>query len=126
MECISIEKDSLKNDFDAHVCHVSIASSSIDNHFARSTSSSIENYIHILKKNVDCLHSTLSQCDIDHKRLEYMFHKKHASHMHVHQSWHIHASHVYTHNSLYARVTLVHIVVARDTSQNFVMIRLII
>ena len=61
LECISLEKVSLKNAFDSHVCHTSIASSSCDKHITYSTTS-IENDVCDLKKNVDYLGSTLSQC----------------------------------------------------------------
>ena len=56
------ENKSLKNDLDSHVYHASIASpSSIP--IACSTSSSIiKNDICALKKSVNCLGSTLSQC----------------------------------------------------------------
>ena len=58
----------------------------------------------MLKKNVDCLGSSLSQCIMDHKRLEFMFRKKHTPHMHEHHSRHTHAHHAHTHDSLYARM----------------------
>ena len=62
LELISHENKSLKNDLDSHVCHASIASPCI----ACSTSSSmIENDICLLKKSVDYLGSTLSQCGMD-------------------------------------------------------------
>ena len=77
-----------KNDFVFHVCHDSIASSScvknVVSHACSTSSSNIDNDIHILKKSVDCLDSTLSQCATNHKRLKYMFRKKHAPHMHAH------------------------------------------
>ena len=89
---VSKENSSLKNDFDAHVCHVPIASSSIDKHVGCSAMfSSVNNDICMLKKSVDCLGSTLSQCVVNHTRLESMFHKKHAPHMHAHKPRHTHA-----------------------------------
>ena len=39
-----------------------------------------------------------------HTRLESMFWKNYAPHIHSHKSWHIHAHHVHTHDTLYARV----------------------
>ena len=61
------------------------------------SSSIIDNDICVLKKNIDCLGSNLSQCVIDHKRLESMFQKKQTLHMHTHPLRHIHAHHVHTH-----------------------------
>ena len=105
LECISKEKVSLKNDFDAHVCYVSITSSFIDKYISCSTSSSnIDNEICTLKKSVDCLGSTLNQCVMNHTRLESMFRKKHAPHMHAHLSRHTHAHHAHTYDPLYAKV----------------------
>ena len=56
----------------------------------------IKNDICVLKKSVDCLGSTLSQYAMDHKRLESMFRKKHAPHIHAHHSRHTHAHHAHT------------------------------
>ena len=67
-------------------------------------SSSIKNDINILKKNVDCLGSTLSQCAINHTRLESLFRKKQISSLHAHIPRHTHAPHVYIHNTMYAHV----------------------
>jgi len=41
---------------------------------------------------------------MNHKRLESIFCKKHAPHMHAHKSRHTHASHVHTHDTMYASV----------------------
>ena len=42
---------------------------------------------------------------MDHKKLESMFHKKHAPHIHAHHSWHTpHVHHDHTHAHMYARV----------------------
>ena len=71
---------------------------------ASSSSLSIKNNICILKKNVDCLGSTLSQCAMNHKRLESMFRKKHTPHMHAHPPWHTHAHHTHTRDSMYTSV----------------------
>jgi len=61
LNLISKKNISLKNDFDSHVCHATINSSSINKHVACSTSSSkIKNDVCDLKKCVDCLGSTLS------------------------------------------------------------------
>ena len=95
----------MKNNFDTHVCHVPIASSSINKHVACSTlSSSIKDDICVLKKSKDYLGSTLSQCASNYKRLESTFHKKHAPNLHAHPSWHTHAHHTYTYDFMYARV----------------------
>ena len=60
--CLNKNK-SLKNNLDTHVCHVS----SINKFVACSTSSSsINNDICMLKKSVDCLGFTLSQCVMNH------------------------------------------------------------
>ena len=40
----------------------------------------------------------------DHTRLESMFRKKHAPHMHAHHTRHTHAHHAHTHDSMYAHV----------------------
>ena len=57
LDLVSKENIFLKNNLDTHVCHASSSSVSI----ACSTSSSIiENDICMLKKNIDCLGSTLS------------------------------------------------------------------
>ena len=74
LDLISNENKSLKNDLSSHVCHISCAPSTSDKHVACSTSSSIlENDICALKKSVDCLSFTLSQCVMDHTWLESMF-----------------------------------------------------
>ena len=41
---------------------------------------------------------------MNHTRLESMFRKKHAPHMHAHHTWHTHAHHAHTHDSMYAHV----------------------
>ena len=64
----------------------------------------IENNLNTLKKSVDYLGSTLSQCVLNHTRLESMFRKKQVPPMHAHKSRHTHAPHVHTHNTLYAHV----------------------
>ena len=70
LDLVSKKNISLKNDLDTHVCHASSSSIPI----ACSTlSSSIKNDICVLKKSVDCLGSTLSQCAMNHTRLESMF-----------------------------------------------------
>ena len=76
----------MKNNFDTHVCHVPIASSSsIDKHVGCSTlSSSIKSDICMLKKSVGCLGFILNLFAIDHKKLESMFLKKQVSHIHAH------------------------------------------
>ena len=66
--------------------------------------SMIENDISILKKSVDCLGSTLSQCAMKHTRLESMFRKKQVPNMHAHKPRHTYAPHAHTHNTMYAHV----------------------
>ena len=92
----------MKNDLDTHVCHASVASSSSSP--IACTSSIIENDISMLKKNVDCLGSTLSHCALNHSRLEPMFRKKQVPSLHAHHTRHTHASHVHVHNTMYAHV----------------------
>ena len=58
----------------------------------------------MLKKNVDCLGSTLSHCALNHTRLESMFRKKHVPPMHAYKPEHTHASHFHAHNTMYAHV----------------------
>ena len=41
---------------------------------------------------------------MNHIRLESMFHKKHAPHIHAHKSPHTHVHHAYTYDSLYVNV----------------------
>ena len=55
----------------------------------------------MLKKSVDCLGSILSQCAMDHKKLESMFRKKQVSHIHAHKPRHTHA---HTHDTMYSHV----------------------
>ena len=83
LESVSKEDKSLRNKFDSHVCHATIDSSSFNKHVLCSTSSNIENDICMLKKSVDCLGSVLSQCAMNHTRLESMFHKKYAPPIHA-------------------------------------------
>ena len=71
--CLNKNK-SLKNDIDSHVCHASVASPSIP--IAGTSSSRINDDFCLLKKRVDCLGSTLSQCAKGHTRLESLFRKK--------------------------------------------------
>ena len=57
----------------------------------------------MLKKSVECLDSTLSQCVLSHTRLESLFRKKQVPSMHAHHPRHTHASHGH-HYTLYAHV----------------------
>ena len=93
---------SLKNDLSTHVCHASVASPSSP--IACTSSSKIDNDICLLKKSVDCLGSTLSQCVLNHSRLESMFRKKQVPSLHAHKPRHTHASHVNVHNTMYAHM----------------------
>ena len=56
----------------------------------------------MLKKSVDCLSFALSQCAINHTRLESMFQMNPP--MHAHHSRHTHAHHAHTHDYMYANV----------------------
>ena len=76
LDLVSKKNISLKNDIDSHVCHANVASSSSMPTAYSTSSTIIENDIYALKKSVDCLGSTLSQCAINHTRLESMFHMK--------------------------------------------------
>jgi len=104
LDLIFNENKSLKNDLSSHVCHASVASSSSLPIACSTLSSSIKNDINILKKNIDCLGSTLSQCAMNHARLEFMFRKKQIPPIHAHKPRHTHAPHVHTHNTMYAHV----------------------
>ena len=103
LESVLKKNISLQNNIDSHVCHASVAPSSSSSIACSTYSSSIENDINVLKKNVDCLGSTLSHCVMSHTRLESLFRKKHVPSMHAHSSRHTHAPHVHTHH-LYAHV----------------------
>ena len=108
LDLILNENKSMKNDLDTHFCHASVALPSSVPIACSISSSIIENDIIMLKKSVDCLGSTLSQCAKDHKKLESMFHKKHAPHVHAHHTWHTYTSHVHTHDTGMLMCTLVH------------------
>ena len=82
----------------------SIVISLSDKNACSTSSFIIKNEICILKKSVDCLGSTLSQCVMIRTRLGSIFHKKHAPHIHAHKSRHTHASHVHTHDTIHAHV----------------------
>jgi len=101
---ISNENKTLKNDLESLVCHANIASPPSVSIACSTLSSSIKNDICMLKKCVDCLGSILSQCAMNHTRLESMFRKKHAPPVHAHKPQHTHASHIHTHNTMYAHV----------------------
>ena len=59
----------------------------------------------MLKKKVDCLGSTMSQCAMNHSRLESLVRKKQVpTFMHAHPSRHTHAPHGHTHHHMYAHV----------------------
>ena len=105
----------LKNNIDAHVCHAPSSS-----HVA-CTSSLIENDICMLKKSVDYLGSTLSQCVVGHTRLESLFRKKQVPSIHAHPPRHTHAPHEPI-TPCMLMCTLVHIVDVRATLLNFALI----
>ena len=91
----------MKIDIDSHVCHASVASP-ISHIICSTLSSSIKNDINVLKKSVDCLGSTLSQCALNHN-YESLVRKKQAPSLHAHPPRHTHAPHVHTHH-MYAHV----------------------
>ena len=88
LECIYLWKVFFKNDLESHICHATIASSSCASIACSTSSFNVENDLCMLKKSVDCLGSTLSQCAMDHIKLESMFHKKHVPHIHAHHPRH--------------------------------------
>jgi len=57
-----------------------------------------------VEESVDCLGFTLSQCAMNHIRLESMSRKKHAPYRHAHHIRHTHAHHAHIHDSWYAHV----------------------
>jgi len=92
----------LHNKINAHVCHASVASSSrLPN--ACISSSKINDDICLIKKRLDCLGSTMSQCALNHTRLETLFRKKQVPHIHAHPPRHTHAPHGH-HQHMYAHV----------------------
>ena len=111
----------LKNDMSTHVCHARIVSPSSP--IAYSTSSLIKNDISMLKKNMDCLGSTLSHCVSSHTRLESLFRK---NKFHLLCLYTLHGIHMLlTHTPIplcMLMCTLVHIVDVRATLLNFVLI----
>ena len=58
------KNNSLKNDISSHVCHARVVSPRTP--IACTSSSRINDDICLLKKSVDCLGSTLSQCVVGH------------------------------------------------------------
>ena len=113
----------LKNKIDEHVCHARVVSPR--SLLACSTSSMIKNDINMLKKKMDCLGSTMSQCAKNHTRLETLVRKKQVpTFMHAHPPRHTHAPHGH-HQHMYAHVytcTHVHIVAEKAILLNFAMI----
>ena len=70
---------------------------------ACTSSSRINDDICMLKKRVDCLGSTMSQCAMNHSRLESLVRKKQVpTFMHAHPSRHTHTPH--GHHHTYAHV----------------------
>ena len=122
LDLVSKENTSLKNNLDSHICYATIASSYSVSIAYSTSSSNDENDIIMLKKSVDCLGSTLSQCAMDHKKLESIFRKKHAPQF-MHTIHGIHMLIMITHMTrCMFMCTLVHIVDVRATLQKFVMI----
>ena len=122
LDLVSKENISLKNDFFSHSCHDSIVIPVCNKNACSTCSSIIENDICMLKKSVDFLGLTLSQCAMSHKRLEFMFRKKHAPHLHAHHHG-IHVFLMFTHMIPWMlERTLIHIPATKTTLQNFIMI----
>jgi len=83
----------------------------------------IENDIFIVKKKIDCLSSTLSQCTFNHNKLESMFCEKYVPYVHAHHPWRTpHVHHDHTHSYMYARVYTCTHCGRKDILQNFALI----
>ena len=83
------KNDVLQNKIDAHVCHARVVPSPN----ACTSSFRINDDICLLKKSVDCLGSTLSQCAMNHTRLESLVRKKQVPYfMHAHPPRHTHCN----------------------------------
>ena len=110
----------LQNKIDAHVCHVRVVSHTSP--IACSTSSLIENDINLIKKKMDCLGSTMSQCAMNHTRLDPWF-ERNKFHLYMHTIHGIHMIRTFTPiTQCMFMCTLVHIVDVRATLLNFVLI----
>ena len=78
---------------DSHSCHALYATIN-------------KNEIQVLKNRINCLSSTLNNCACNHSRLETLFQKKQAPHIHAHNPRHTYAhyAHIHTHSHMHARV----------------------
>ena len=66
-----------------------------------------KNEIQVLKNRINCLSSTLSNCAFNHSKLETLFSKKQAPHVHAHHprnTYAYFAHHDHTHSHVHSRV----------------------
>jgi len=90
-EIVLEENNSLKRKFvSKEKENISKKKKIVDSHAFHATID--KNEIHVLKNRIDCLSSTLSNCASNHSKLETLFQKKQAPHVHAHNPWH-----TYTH-----------------------------
>ena len=73
---------------------------SISHHALHATT----NEINVLKNKINCLSSTLSTCAFNHSRLESLFSKKQASHVHALYPHHAYVCHNHTHTHIHPKV----------------------
>ena len=94
---VSKEKENIskkKRIIDSHSCHALHATIN-------------KNEIQVLKNRRNYLRSTLSYCIFNHSKLETLFQKKQAPHVHAHNPRYTYAHfahHDHTHSHMYARV----------------------
>ena len=118
LDLASKKNISLKNDFDSHVCHASVASHSTSP-IACTSSSKIDNDICLLKKSVDCLGSTLSHCALNPHIWNPCF-ARNKFHLCMHTIHGIHMLRMFMYTTRCMLLcTLVHIVDVRATLINF-------
>ena len=89
------EKVSKKNKKNDSISHLSLHATIDDSE------------INLLKNKINNLSSTLSKCAFNHSRLESLFSKKQAPHVHAHHSQHAYAHfarHDHTHTHMHPRV----------------------
>ena len=98
----------------------------VDSHSCHALHATIDkNEIQFLKNRINCLSSTLSNYAFNHSKLETLFQKKQALHVHAHNPRHTYAHfahHDHTHSHMYVECTNVHIVAAKAILQDFVLI----
>ena len=117
---VSKEKENIskkKKIVDSHSCHANndpyhVFHATID-----------KNEIYVLKNRIDCLSSTLSNCIFNHSKLETLFQKKQAPHVHAHNPQYTYARYAHIHLLIcMLECTHVHIVVAKAILQDFAII----